>query len=117
MNLKPAYAKIARIIEQIMKRQVPVKSGALRSSLRVVITGSGSEINFTLQEKVYGKYTDMGTGKYRARTRGEWNPRPGKGKGGIKPRFWQSISDKDQVRIQMIIEEELFKQIDIELTK
>jgi hypothetical protein len=117
MNLKPAYTKIGRIIEQILKRQVPVKTGALRSSLKIRDVNTEGGITFVLEEKKYGVFTDMGTGPYRARTRGQWNPRPGKGKGGIKPRFWQTLSDKDQIRIQMIIEDELGKQIEQELQK
>jgi len=117
MNLKPAYDKIARIIEQILKRQVPVRTGELKSSLRVTVVGSGLEIEFVLSEKKYGIFTDMGTGRYKAKSRGKWNPRPGKGRDGIRPRFWKSISDKDQVRIQILIQEELTKQIEIELSK
>jgi hypothetical protein len=117
MDLKPAYTKIGRIIEQILKRQVPVKTGALRASLKIRNVNTDGGITFVLEEKKYGIFTDMGTGPYRARTRGQWNPRPGKGKGGIKPRFWQTLSDKDQIRIQMIIEDELSKQIEIELQK
>ena len=117
MDLKPAYTKIARVIEQILKRQVPVKTGELKSSLKVKVVAQGFGVDFVLSEKKYGIYTDMGTGRYKAKTRGMWNPRPGKGKGGIKPRFWKTISDKDQVRIQMIIEEELSSQMQLELLK
>jgi hypothetical protein len=117
MDLKPAYLKIGRIIEQILKRQVPVKTGALRSSLNVKDVNTAGGITFVLQEKAYGIFTDMGTGPYKAKIRGQWNPRPGKGKGGIRPRFWKTLSDKDLVRIEMIIEDELSKQIEIELQK
>ena len=115
MDLKPAYTKIARIIEQIMKRQAPGKE--LAKSVKIKLTEVGYSVTFDIQENSYGKFLDMGTGKYRAKTRGQWNPRPGKGKGGIRPRFWQTISDKDQVRIEMIIEDELSKQIEQELQK
>ena len=53
---------------------------------------TGDRINFNVEYLGYGKFTDLGTGPYRTRERRTWNPRPGRGRGGIKPRFWLTFN-------------------------
>lgn len=89
-----AANRAARIMETKIKFQAPVKTGALRKSIKVVPRFTDKSVLLDIVSLDYGKYTDLGTGRYRtpASKRKNWNPRPGKGKGGIKPRFWTSIT-------------------------
>ena len=91
--VRAAY-QAARIMETKIKFQAPVKTGALRKSVKVVPRFTERSVLLDIVSLDYGKYTDLGTGRYRtpASKRRNWNPRPGKGKGGIKPRFWTSIT-------------------------
>jgi len=90
----------ARLLQANLKRQAPVDTGALQKSIKVRGRMVGDRINFNVEYLGYGKFTDMGTGPYRASARKTWNPRPGKGRGGIKPRFWLTFNRAvyDQVR-------------------
>lgn len=102
--LTPATNLASRLISAQLKRQAPVKTGALKRSTKVKTEREevDGEYIFTYNFDYlgYGIYTDLGTGQYAVDEdrRREWNPAPGKGKGGIKPRFWttieQSVSDR-----------------------
>jgi hypothetical protein len=100
----------ARIIENELRAQAP--SGKIASGVSVVPSyqGSGNEIevNFDtyLEEEVkYGIYLDSGTLKEKLpNPDGEYNPDPGEGKGGIKPRYWTNIPEESQYRIDLIID-------------
>jgi hypothetical protein len=98
--LTPATNKASRLISAQMRRQAPKDTGALRSSVKVKLTRTGDlekgfTFTYTTEFLKYGIYTDLGTGNYGVSEtqRGNWNPKPGKGKGGIKPRFWLSLAD------------------------
>jgi len=84
----------ARILETKIKFQAPVKTGALRKSVKVQPRFTQDSVLLDIVAKDYGKYTDLGTGPYRTppSKRRNWNENPGKGKKGIKPRFWTSIT-------------------------
>ena len=97
MSTEPEYKRAAydatRIIERIIRDQAPVKTGALKSSVRIQPRFKGDDISLEFYYLEYGKYLDLGTGPYRtppARRR-NWNPKPGKGKGGNKPRLWTTL--------------------------
>lgn len=104
INLKPTYARISRKLEQILQGQAPVKTGNLRSQVAVIYDEDGFEIN--LGNAQYGIYQHQGTGKekssrassnfsegYYQMTDFAWNPNPGRGDGGIKPKYWMNFSD------------------------
>jgi len=97
-----AASLAARIMETKLESQAPVKTGALRDSVKVVPRFTNKSVLLDVISLPYGKYTDLGTGPYRTppSRRRNWNPRPGKGKGGIKPRFWTSLTRS--FRIQQI---------------
>jgi hypothetical protein len=104
VNLKPVYASISRKLEKILQGQAPVKTGNLRASVVVTYDETGFVIN--LGNAQYGIYLHQGTGREKSSRAGSdfsndyfdmtdfaWNPNPGKGEGGIKPRYWMNFSD------------------------
>ena len=115
LTLKPVLNVIGKIIQDQLRRQAPVaeiKGGALRSSVavRVVETPDGIEViqGFLL----YGRFLDSGTGRYRKpNPRAPFNAKPGKGKGGIKPRYWTNLGKATTAKIAKIITAEERKQI------
>lgn len=82
----------ARLLQDNLQRQAPVDTGALQRSIRVSGRMVDDRIEFNVTYLGYGKFTDLGTGPYATRNRRQWNPRPGKGRGGIKPRFWLTFN-------------------------
>jgi hypothetical protein len=97
----------ARIIQNELRTQAP--SEKIASGLTVVPVYTMGEVDFdvVLDDKVkYGIYLDSGTeDEKKINPDAEWNPNPGKGQGGIKPRYWTNLNESIQVRIDMIIEE------------
>jgi hypothetical protein len=108
-ELKMAMDKASRIIAANLKSQAPVSKdgrsrGELKNSVKVIPRfSSTSNFGFDIQADSYGIYLDMGTGRYRANERKPWNPKPGKGKDGIKPRFWLTISPKTWERVNNLM--------------
>lgn len=108
VNLNPMYAKFSRRIEAILRSQAPRRTGALAESIRVIVNREGLQIVLQpLQgKKSYGEYLHRGTGEERAAGSSTdfettyvqlmdraWNPRPGRGVGGIKPRYFLNLND------------------------
>lgn len=104
IDLKPAYARISRKLETILQGQAPSKTGNLRSQIVVTYDESGFVIN--VGNAQYGIYLHEGTERERSGkadsdfTKGyfqmsdlSWNPNPGTGVGGIKPRYWMNFND------------------------
>lgn len=103
--LNPLYGKFASRLEAIIRGQAPVKTGKLRASVQVRFVKGVLEIYLPSETK-YGTYLHTGTGSetasgaskifedayFNLRNR-KWNPSPGKGVGGIKPRYWMNVSD------------------------
>jgi len=125
VNLDKQYAKFARRIEGILKAQAPRKSGDLARSIRVVVNKDGLQI--VLQpinnKDSYGVYLHAGTlteregpgGRdfgiiYEALQDRSWNPTPGKGRGGIKPRYFLNISDATYEQFNDVLAQEFAKQ-------
>lgn len=104
-EIKKAMGDAARLIETLLKSQAPKKTGSLAKSVRV--TGEESKsgnIAFKSNYNRYGRFLDWGTLAESAYpNRGKWNPRPGKGKGGIKPRFWTTINAATRDRVKQIM--------------
>lgn len=106
LDLNQPINMAARLIAANLRRQAPVDTGALKRSIRVTGTFTGKSIQFRYDYLYYGKFLDKGTGPYGVRgkgKRGQWDPNPGKGRGGIKPRFWTSLEDSTKIRVKKII--------------
>ena len=93
-NLTRAYNRIARKIESVLVNRAPIgKTGLLKTSVKVKVSDNGILIE-TLD---YGAFLSLGTGQEKSGLTFEqavtqaYNPNPGKGVGGIKPRFWLSF--------------------------
>lgn len=101
----------ARVAENEIRSQAP--SGTISGGTRVIPilleTPDGFDISFetVLEDSVkYGWYLDSGTlAEKEPNEEAEWNPEPGKGEGGIKPRYWTNLKPEAQARIDMIIED------------
>ncbi len=116
LTLKPVLPMIARIIETQLRKQAPVKTGTLRSSVAVRTKESPDGFAIVIGYLEYGRFLDSGTGRYRKpNPKAPFNPRPGKGRGGIKPRYWTNLGQAGSVpitaRIAKMIKTELTKQI------
>jgi hypothetical protein len=111
VEMIPAFDKASRIIMAELKQQAPVakdgkNKGDLKRSVKVVpYYRSTTDLGFEITADEYGTYLDMGTGTYRAKERGKYEKNPGKGKGGIRPRFWLSLSDGTKIRVSKILTE------------
>ena len=117
--IQNAMLRAERVATLIVKSQVEVsayKTGNLMQSVSVIGQRNGNEVLLILDDPTsYGDFTDFGTRSYRASERGPFNANPGRGQGGIIPRFWSSLSDTDILRIEMIFEEELDKAMNEEI--
>lgn len=117
--IQNAMIKAERIATLIVKDQIGIsayKTGNLQRSVSVISQRSGDVVELLLNDPTsYGDFTDFGTRSYRASERGPFNANPGRGQGGIIPRFWSSLSDTDILRIEMIFEEELDKAMNEEI--
>jgi len=91
IDFKEAINMASRMMTANLRKQVPVKTGTLRNSVSVKGSYDGTTLSFKVGSLKYGVYLDSGTGRYKTKQRKQWNPRPGVGKGGIKPRFWMTF--------------------------
>lgn len=112
-EIKKAAYMAARVFEQALRAQSPKLTGELRKSIKVTPVFTDDSVKFTSSYNQYGKYLDLGTGPYKtpASSRRAWNPKPGKGKGGIKPRFWTSIKQSTRDTINKMISDAFMKVI------
>lgn len=94
--------QVCKLIRLNLVKQVPVVSGKLRASIKVSGKVTADGITFSSTYLGYGVYLDKGTGPYKSKIRGEWNPKPGKGKGGIKPRYWTTLEESTRKSIREI---------------
>ena len=115
LTLKPILPTIAKLMQDQLRRQAPdgPESGdPLRKSVVVRAKESKDGVQMVTGYLTYGIFTDSGTGRYKKpNPNATWNPKPGKGKGGIKPRYWTNLDKALKMRIARIIEKELAKQI------
>jgi hypothetical protein len=112
LTLKPVLNTISKIMQDQLRRQAPVATGALQKSVTVRAVESKDGVQMVTGYLNYGVFTDSGTGRYRKpNPNATWNPRPGKGKGGIKPRYWTNLNKAVTIKIARIIEKEMAKQI------
>ena len=103
-NLTQVYQDVARQIRSILIAQAPVykgerkdiKKGLLKGSIGVTADANG----WAIREKKYGMFLNQGTGSYKnPSTTAAWNPNPGRGKGGIRPRYWENIPRETELKI------------------
>lgn len=104
----------AQIIAFDIRAQAPSRKIANSISVRPVLASemdSEIEVDFEVNygDKIYGLFLDFGTMAERESERGEWNPNPGKGKGGIKPRFFTTPSEATTLKVMELIEEAFLK--------
>ena len=103
----------ARVIMNELQAQAP--SAKIGEGIVVLPTftgyGSETEVDFEIflaDDVFYGKFLDSGTlDQYDPNPDAEWRPNPGKGEGGILPRYWTNLSEEIQDRVNMIIEDAL----------
>ena len=112
LTLKPILPTIAKLMQDQLRKQAPVATGALQRSVVVKAKESPDGVQMVTGYLTYGIFTDSGTGKFRKpNPNAIFNPNPGKGKGGIKPRYWTNLDNAVTIRIARIIEREIAKQI------
>ena len=127
LDLSQALNKICRELESILQNQAPKRTGALKDSIQVVPDGNDG-ITIQIGAK-YGIYLYRGTGSERDPMSDEddsvaydnlytkkWDPKPGKGKGGMKPRYWMNFSttvwEQAQDELERAIQEALQEEIE-----
>lgn len=112
LSLKPILPTIAKLMQDQLRKQAPVATGKLQRSVVVKAKESKDGVQLVTGYLTYGIFTDSGTGKFRKpNPEAKWNPAPGKGKGGIRPRYWTNLDNSVTIRIARIIEKEIAKQI------
>ncbi len=121
-ELFTALNTAAQIIAFEIRAQAPSQKIANSISVQPIV-GSDLETEFSVDfeinygDKIYGLFLDFGTMAEREEERGEWNPFPGKGKGGIKPRFFTTPSEATTLRVMELIEQAYLKQASDQIEK
>jgi len=131
-NLKQAFSNVARKIESLLRGQAP--SANLAGAVQVTYEDNGFAIALdddakygiylwrgTRAEIASGAVPGLDTDSIQATYDAIWDRRfdanPGKGEGGIKPRYWLNLKMADIMELQADIEEAiaaaLQKQLDI----
>jgi len=107
-NVLKAFQQAARIYEARLRFQSPV-SGKLKSSIRVTVVETSDSYQMVSNFESYGVFTDSGTKTYFDPSDTKpWVKNPGRGRGGIKPRYWTNVSDATtKSRITKIIQKAL----------
>ena len=129
MDLTNAVIRASEIATELIRAQVnemteatASRTGRRRSTgnlarsvyMHVIVMGE-NQYNFSLEDPTgYGLFTDFGT-RPAATERGPFVADPGKGQGGIIPRFWSTLNDSTIERIRMVFEEELEREVEKEL--
>ena len=112
LTLKPVLPTIAKLMQDQLRRQAPVATGKLQKSVVVKAKETKDGVQLVTGYLTYGIFTDSGTKRFhKPNNEAKWNPTPGKGKGGIKPRYWTNLDNAVTIRIARIIEKEMAKQI------
>jgi hypothetical protein len=112
LTLRPILATIGKLMQTQLRRQAPVDTGLLQKSVTVKAVETKDGIQMVTGYLTYGIFTDSGTKRYyKPNPKAPWNARPGKGKDGIKPRYWTNLDKATTIRISQMIEKELARQI------
>ena len=126
--IEAAGYQAARIIENELRAQAPsdaIAKGFVVLPVYTQVSEDEIDVDFEyfLEEEVfYGYFLNTGTlDELAPSDEAPWNPTPGKGQGGIKPRYWMNLPEEVQFRIDMIIdlalEEATDKKVEQELDK
>jgi hypothetical protein len=113
LNLTKVYRRIEVLVRNKLREQVPVgETGKLQRSITVKVVETPDGFNLVTGYLTYGRFVDLGTKRY---YKGEnpdarWNPNPGKGKGGIKPRYWTNLGKPTTKLISDLLAKEIAKQ-------
>lgn len=112
LNLDRVLKSIETLVKNRLQFQAPVATGALKRSIKVKAYYNRDGVQFRSGYLNYGVFTDLGTGRY---YRGEqpnkrWRGNPGKGKGGIKPRYWTNLDASTYTQIGRLIAREIVQQ-------
>ena len=115
LNLTKVYRRIEVLVKNKLKEQAPdgPEPGApLRNSITVKVVETPDGFRLIEGYLTYGRFIDLGTERY---YKGEnpdarWNPNPGKGKGGIKPRYWTNLGKPTTKLITDLLAKEIAKQ-------
>ena len=99
-EIRSLMDEVGRNVLNIWRRQAPDDTGALRNSLTYRIVQTTSDISVVFGYLEYGMFVNIGTGQYADHSSyglfpfelPSWQPNPGKGRYGIKPRYWMSVS-------------------------
>ena len=117
--VKEAAYTVARIMEANIRAQAPSQKVAGGTIVMPVFENDEVRFEVVLEEKVkYGVFLDSGTEReYKPNPNAAWNPAPGKGVDGIKPRYWTNIEDSLQVRMAQIIEQAMTQAMENKIDK
>jgi hypothetical protein len=112
LNLTKVYRRIEILIKNKLREQAPdgPEAGSpLRNSVTVKVLETRDGFSFVLGYLSYGRFLDLGTERYfkGERPDAKWNPKPGKGKGGIKPRYWTNIGKPTEKIIADLLAKEI----------
>jgi hypothetical protein len=113
LDLTKVYKRIEILVKNKLKEQVPVgETGKLQRSITVKVQETKDGFVFVTGYLTYGRFLDLGTRRYfkGERPDAKWNPNPGKGKGGIKPRYWTNLGKPTEKMIADLVAKEIVKQ-------
>lgn len=120
VKLDGIFKKIQTLIKNRLRFQVPVAKGTkkkpggeLKASIDVKVYQNERGVQFKSSYLEYGKFTDEGTKPYwkGPQPNKKWNPKPGPGKKGIKPRYWTHLDKATLQQISKLIAKETTKQL------
>lgn len=117
IDVNSAINMAVRLVRANLNRQVPVKTGALRDSIMISGAVKNNQLTINSDYLYYGKFVDQGTGPYATKKRLTWRPSPGKGKGGIRPRYWTTLERSTRTEIKNIFERIIAEQIRVKLIR
>jgi hypothetical protein len=107
--LQKAIKRAEELITLVLKKQVPVRTGTLKNSIKVKGSlSSNGNILFRSDYKQYGVYVDLGTYDFKV-TPAERKPFMGyrknidPNKKGIMPQFWTSLSQLNRAKVTGIL--------------
>ena len=117
LSLTKVYRRIETLVKNRLKFQVPVgKTGDLQKSITVRVEETSGGIKFIEGYLTYGIFLKSGTGRYlKPNPKAEWNPNPGKGKGGLKPRYWTNLDKATTTMISQLLKKDVKIQIQTQL--
>jgi hypothetical protein len=115
LDLTKVYKRIEVLVKNKLREQSPdgPEPGApLRNSITVRVEETKDGFAFVTGYLTYGRFLDLGTERYfkGERPDAKWNPSPGKGRGGIKPRYWTNLGKPTEKMIADLVAKEIAKQ-------